>query len=59
MMHPNVIDAFYRFVALGSNEQASDLLAGSQRSATRQAGVWCGQRCRRAHDHGSATSDLG
>jgi hypothetical protein len=58
-MHPDVIDAFYRFVASGSTSEPQIFLAGSQQSAAQQAGFGVVNHADEPHDHGSATSDLG
>jgi hypothetical protein len=57
-MHPNLIDAFYRFVASGSTSglRSSGRFATVRYSASR-FGVVNGAD--KPHDHGSATSDLG
>ena len=39
-MHPNVIDAFYRFMASGSTSEPQIFWAGSQWSAARQVLEW-------------------
>jgi hypothetical protein len=57
-MHPDVIDAFYRFVASGSTSEPQIFWQGRNGPLLGKQ-VWSGQPCHKPHDHGSATSDLG
>jgi hypothetical protein len=58
-MHPNVIDAFYRFVASGSTSEPQIFWQGRNGPlpGTRVFGVV--NDADEPHDHESATSDLG
>jgi hypothetical protein len=58
-MHPNVIDAFYRFVASGSTSEPQIFWQGGNGPLlSKQVLEWSTMQDE-PHDHGSATSDLG
>ena len=57
-MHPDVIGAFYRFVASGSSSEPQIFWQGRSGPLLGRQ-VWGGQPCSTPDDHGSATSDLG
>jgi hypothetical protein len=54
---PTVIDAVYRVVASGSTSEPEIFWQGRNGPPLGEQ-PWSGQPYRRAHDHGSATSDL-
>jgi hypothetical protein len=58
-MHPNLIDAFYRFVASGSTSEAEIFWQGRNGPLHGKQVFGVVNGADEPHDHRSATSDLG
>jgi hypothetical protein len=58
-MHPNLSDAFYRFVASGSTSEPEIFWQGRNGPLLGKQVFGVVNGADEPHDHGSATSDLG